>query len=75
MNESRRIEVERRELFFIGQNTLEKYGREQGKIEMAINLIRMGSGNNSQIAAAAEMTEERIQQLREGISIKPNPQA
>jgi len=33
MNESQRIEVFNRELFLIGQNTLEQYGREQGRLE------------------------------------------
>jgi predicted transposase/invertase (TIGR01784 family) len=33
MNETKRIEVERRELFLIGQNSLERYGFEQGKKE------------------------------------------
>lgn len=29
----KRIAVENRETFLIGQNTLERYGREQGRIE------------------------------------------
>ena len=33
MNETKRIEIENRELFLIGQNTLEQYGREQGRLE------------------------------------------
>ena len=55
--------------------TAEDRGSHKGKLEMAMNLIRMGLGNSSQIAKAAEMTEEGIEQLREEISNKPNFQA
>ena len=42
MNESQRIEVENRELFLIGQNTLARYEREQGIAEGEISGILKG---------------------------------
>jgi predicted transposase/invertase (TIGR01784 family) len=76
MNETKRIEVENRELFLIGQNTIAKYEREQGiaegKIEgiaegilkanlaTARRLLDMGI-SIEQVMKATELSENEIQ--------------
>ena len=64
MNESKRIEIENRELFLIGENTLKKYEREQGKIEMAIELLKNGVSAEI-IAKSSKLPIEEIKKLKE----------
>ena len=63
MNETKRIEVENRERWLIDQNSIAHYEREQGKLEVAVNLIKMGLDNN-QIAEATGFTPAYIEGLK-----------
>jgi hypothetical protein len=65
LNESKRIEVERRELFLIGQNSLERYGRDQERIEIAKNLLDILDVET--IAERTKLTVTKVIELKKNI--------
>ena len=67
MNESQRIEVLNRKLYLIGENSIKQYEREQGKIEMAKELLKYGIDVEI-IARSANQSIDEIEKLKKMIN-------